>query len=364
MPYPNEHACRIRQPLDGAEMARANGSREHEGRKYDVIYQRNADGSMEDQAFRYPTEKWTAAQAQAHCEAHDGITFEAATDGKETMPAETKPDEKPEPAKARITVDRNAPRWIYLPKGKLAAKALEANGDNGPGYIEGYASVFGNVDEQAEIVKPGAFSKTIGERVPAGKVKLMRRHLAQGGGTDDVIGTITSAKQDEYGLWYHADLSATPEAQSVRQKVLEGHVTGNSIGYFPVTWHFERTPAGKEVLALDEVKLLEVTVTPFPVNELAQVNMAKSIAMVAEGFDRILSRAGGKSDAISMLRGLCQDEQEMSALIGTIQKIGSVSKALDTMLRADAAGGVDDSIIAITKIGAALRKRQSEMLAL
>jgi HK97 family phage prohead protease len=75
MPFPNESSCRLRQP-NGGKTRRQNGARTHEGKKYDVIYQEKKDGAWEDQAFRYPKETWTAAEAKAHCKAHDGIEFE------------------------------------------------------------------------------------------------------------------------------------------------------------------------------------------------------------------------------------------------------------------------------------------------
>jgi hypothetical protein len=78
MPYPNEHACRLEQPIAGADFVRKNGEREHDGKSYDVIYQRR-DGSLHQQAFRYPKEKWTSEEAKVHCGSHGG-SFEAAKD--------------------------------------------------------------------------------------------------------------------------------------------------------------------------------------------------------------------------------------------------------------------------------------------
>lgn len=59
-----------------------NGDREHEGKKYDVIYGwPKGGGGWRTQAFRYPKETWTASQARSHCNSHDG-SFEAASNGK------------------------------------------------------------------------------------------------------------------------------------------------------------------------------------------------------------------------------------------------------------------------------------------
>jgi len=78
VPYPNEHACRLSEPIKGADFARKNGDREHDGKKYDVIYQRDGD-SMKQQAFRYPKKVWSAEAAKAHCADSNG-SFESAKD--------------------------------------------------------------------------------------------------------------------------------------------------------------------------------------------------------------------------------------------------------------------------------------------
>lgn len=76
MPYPNEHSCRIKEPIAGAPTRRKNGEREHNGKKYDVIYQEQ-DGKWVDQAFRYPKGTWEASEARSHCDSNGG-SFEAA----------------------------------------------------------------------------------------------------------------------------------------------------------------------------------------------------------------------------------------------------------------------------------------------
>jgi len=84
MPYPNEHGCRLREPISGAPTRRVNGERESDGKKFDVIYQKS-DGSWEEQAYRYPVKSWKASEARKHCQDHDGIKFEPAAgeeDGK------------------------------------------------------------------------------------------------------------------------------------------------------------------------------------------------------------------------------------------------------------------------------------------
>ena len=82
-PYPNEHACRLKDP-DQYDTCRRSERIAKEpdavnGKKYAVIYCRKGDGPMEQQAFRYPKDDWTAEQAKSHCDFNDG-KFEAATE--------------------------------------------------------------------------------------------------------------------------------------------------------------------------------------------------------------------------------------------------------------------------------------------
>lgn len=80
MPYSGEHSCRLVQPIEGAKTRRDNGARNHNGKKYDVIYQEQ-DKKWVEQAYRYPKETWTASEAGSHCKSHSG-SFEAAQEEK------------------------------------------------------------------------------------------------------------------------------------------------------------------------------------------------------------------------------------------------------------------------------------------
>jgi ATP-dependent protease ClpP protease subunit len=80
-PYPNEHACRLREPGDFQPDSFRRVSRDHEGKRYDVIVGKlTGETSMTEQAYRYPKTVWTADSARSHCQDHDG-SFEAASEG-------------------------------------------------------------------------------------------------------------------------------------------------------------------------------------------------------------------------------------------------------------------------------------------
>ncbi len=82
MPYPNEHSCRLRDPGDFQADSFRRMSRESDGKRYDAIMGRlKGEDTMTDQAYRYPKDTWTEAEARKHCKEHDGILFEPASEG-------------------------------------------------------------------------------------------------------------------------------------------------------------------------------------------------------------------------------------------------------------------------------------------
>ncbi len=78
MPYPNEHACRVRDPKQFKEMRRSNKA----FGDVDVIYGIDDSGDSVVQALRFPVGKYTADAARKWAKAHDFscIEFEAATE--------------------------------------------------------------------------------------------------------------------------------------------------------------------------------------------------------------------------------------------------------------------------------------------
>lgn len=82
MPYPNEHSCRLRDPGAFQDGSFRRSSREHEGKTYYIIMGKlKGETAMTEQAYRYPKDTWSVAQARAHCKAHKGILFEPAGGG-------------------------------------------------------------------------------------------------------------------------------------------------------------------------------------------------------------------------------------------------------------------------------------------
>ena len=92
-PYPNFHACRIREPEDFDKFRTADET--IDDKPVVVLYGREVDTEDWDIAsYHLPVDEWTEDEAREFCEEHDGIKFEPATG--EDEPEDT-PDDEDEP---------------------------------------------------------------------------------------------------------------------------------------------------------------------------------------------------------------------------------------------------------------------------
>jgi len=230
-------------------------------------------------------------------------------------------------------MERHARRERVFADARLKAKAIDAEASNDNGWIEGYLAVFGNVDQGGERIVKGAFSKSIRERVPAGKVPLMVSHFMYGGDTNEVIGTITEAREDDYGLWIHAELSSVQLAQDTRQKVLEGHVKGLSVGYSLIRWE-EKKDGDSYVMDLLECKLLEGTVTVKPMNESAVITAAKAV-----------------SDAARAVGAPGDGRLTPESLVGVGEAARALARSVDALLEDEAPETTGKTVAAVAPAG-------------
>lgn len=152
--------------------------------------------------------------------------------------------------------------------------------DDGSGALEGYASTFGNVDLQGDVIAKGAFAMTIKAAKSERRMwPLLADHRAS---TASVLGSITDAREDRRGLRIRAEFSSAPSAQDVRVKMLEGHIDRMSIGYEPLAWEFvQDKDTSERVRVLKEIKLWEVSVVVFPANPEAVVSTVKEMLVDA-----------------------------------------------------------------------------------
>ncbi len=156
-----------------------------------------------------------------------------------------------------------------------------------PGVLEGYLSVFGNIDESGDVVLPGAFKKTLAHWQQSGRrIPLLVDHKLS---TEGVVGSIDNAREDQVGVKVRARFSSIAKAQDIRTLMLEGHLGGMSFTYEPRKSR-PGVKDGQKVRYLEELRLFEGTITPFPMNALAVANAKSSLAALAvDGQDKAIS---------------------------------------------------------------------------
>jgi Escherichia/Staphylococcus phage prohead protease len=127
----------------------------------------------------------------------------------------------------------------------------------------GYAAVFGRPDRGGDVVKAGAFARSLG-REPA-RVPLLWQHDPA-----RPIGRIDYLKEDGRGLRVIARLSEGRAGRRAAALLKEGAVRGLSFGYRV------RRASGKAPRELAELDLVEVSLVTTPMQPRALVHAVEA----------------------------------------------------------------------------------------
>jgi hypothetical protein len=161
--------------------------------------------------------------------------------------------------------------------------------------IIGYAAAFGNVDKIMDVVKPGAFKKTIKER--GKQVKVFYNHQTP-------IGRPEVLTEDKKGLYTESIISATAKGDEVLQLIADGVITDMSVAYETIEYEHDVKTG---IRTLKEVKLYEFGPVDFGANEEAVITGVKALS------DRI--RAAQPIN----LSHLAEVRRELKALLDAIE---------------------------------------------
>lgn len=124
----------------------------------------------------------------------------------------------------------------------------------------GYAAVFGHPDRGGDVVRAGAFARTL--KQGAGAVPLLWQHEP-----GRPIGRIEYLKEDKRGLRVIGRLSQGAAGREAAALLKEGAVGGLSFGYRV------RQASGEAPRALEDLELVEVSLVTFPMQPKARVHM-------------------------------------------------------------------------------------------
>ena len=210
---------------------------------------------------------------------------------------------------------------------KSVALTLKKEPDQ-DGVFEGYASVFGVVDQGMDVVERGAFRKSLGSR----KVKMLWQHdMAQ------PIGVWDEIYEDERGLFVRGRLlKEVAKGREAMALLRAGAIDSMSIGYRTM----EAVPEGDgRVRKLMEVDLFEISLVTFPMLPDAKVTNVKSISTERD-FEKFLREAGySRKDAVAITlhgfkallkqRDAGEDEAPVEGMDAFLQKLNSLKESLN-----------------------------------
>lgn len=142
------------------------------------------------------------------------------------------------------------------------------------GIVKGYASYFDNMDSDKDIIKQGAYKKTIEEN--GYRVKYYYQHKL-----DQPLGKIKELYEDEKGLMFVAEMPKTTLGTDVLELMKAGVITENSVGIMPIQ---------KQIMdgyrEITEAKLYEISAVSLAANDQAKILDVKGELKLNEAFNR------------------------------------------------------------------------------
>lgn len=136
------------------------------------------------------------------------------------------------------------------------------------GEFSGYAAVFGNKDNGGDIIEKGAFSKTI--REDFGRIKILSQHTD----CELPIGKPLELREDDKGLFIRGKISDTAKGRDIQTLMKDGVLNELSIGYDAVEFDYD---SEQGVRRLKEIKLWEVSIVTWAMNDQAKIDEVKSL---------------------------------------------------------------------------------------
>jgi len=244
MPYPNFHAARVRDPDDFARIVVLK-TLDDGIMIYGGPLKSDPKGNAVTQAYRFPKDKFTVAQAKKWLKDHDikYILFEEAS-GKSTSG--------------------------FQIKSNFELKDI----DEGKGIVTGLCSIFNNVDSDGDMVITGAFTKTIEERGPK-SAKPRIKHLWQHDSWSP-IGFPQVLEEIEEGLYFESVFGKDTFSQDKLQQHIDGIITELSFGYNTIRSEDVNDEDGELLYhKLLELKLWEYSSVTWGANSLTRIISAK-----------------------------------------------------------------------------------------
>ena len=182
------------------------------------------------------------------------------------------------------------------------------------GIVTGYFSKFNNVDSDGDIMKMGAFTKTISEQGPASaqpRIKHLLNH-----DPSQPLGKLLTLREDGYGLYYESQVGTHEGGEDFIKMVESGLITEHSIGFKIIKRNqvqsyenYLRNPSLGQ-FEITEVKLYEgSSLTAWGANSLTPITSLKGdknldvdmIVAKSAAIDKFCRNTTATDDTIQML---------------------------------------------------------------
>jgi len=197
---------------------------------------------------------------------------------------------------------------------------VKAIGDDG--VVQGYASLFGEIDDGGDSIAPGAYANGLAARAAKGqRIKMLWQH-----DPSHPIGVWDEVREDAKGLFVKGrilpDVSKGREAIAL---IAAGAIDGMSIGYRTI----RAVKEASGVRLLQELDIWEVSLVTFPMQGTARIDAVKAAEMTAIEIERKLTRDAGftRSVARALMRGGMDAIKAMQDAGDGIDELAALLKA-------------------------------------
>ena len=203
----------------------------------------------------------------------------------------------------------------------LEIKDLDAK----KGIVMGYGSSFGTMDYDGDIIRRGAYAKTIKERGPQGsdQIAMLWQHKY-----DQPIAKITELREDDNGLYFEAKMSDTQKGRDAMTYYEEGIIKEHSVGFRIID-----AEMADDAQIIKEIMLYEISAVTWGANPNTPL-----VGMKAEEKLEAFKEANAQMEAIqkTLRKGNVSDEMGHQLEYGLMQ-VQKVYYALADALAAEEA---------------------------
>jgi len=178
--------------------------------------------------------------------------------------------------------------------------------------FEGYASTWDR-DLGGDQILPKAFQKSILERFPNKKIKILWQH-------NEPLGLPTHMEEDSKGLYVKGKISKTRLGDEAIELIRDGVIDQMSIGYDVVK---DDISEDGETRYLKELILYEFSPVTFPMNPMADITSVKT------HFNSLVKEFSNPIMATMIKEGRALSKANLLAIKGAVETLQNIVKQVE-----------------------------------